>query len=622
MISDTLANYISRDFSCILGLSTLEMSGSLFLVSPLNKRYTYPSLTNASIDFRYNPEKPLIQMNEWSKESGIYTLSSDDILNKEYISSNNDWKISTILNLAPTLDEAIHGSLNSSNENYSFISTISFDGSKIQSLENIRISYTEQTGVDENNQPIYTTKNEVVSLTKNEFLSGYINPTTPRAKAIKNKINEITENSKIQLFKQGFDNLDGVLDCYFRIYKSKTEYFGFLGFKVYYFNGSGASTINLHNVSFSLDNSMIKNFISNFSLLGLILDSKKGFIKLYINDDFIENKTLDLIKINNSSLNYPSSNSDECKKMILGGEGSKCLKMRDFFVFDRPFLDYELKFFFMVIQGKFINKQIPDLVKLGILPKQVSEYTVSDIGSIISIPYTDSSGNIIEPIEFEVVGVNHHKDINDETKPTITLMTKNVIRYAAFDAIEQGNPDSNRASHGNNRWLVSNIRQWLNSEGAANEWFTSQHDYDQAPSGNFVYNGFGAYLDEAGFLAGFSNEVKRHLATIRNKTILCNADKSTLSKDYEETEDRAFLPSYTEMGFGNLDSNNPEGSHLAQKFIDNASRKKGNDSRYWMRTPYLNGTQYVFSVDFEGKSATDARAYNGDLTVAPLIVLC
>ena len=104
-----------------------------------------------------------------------------------------------------------------------------------------------------------------------------------------------------------------------------------------------------------------------------------------------------------------------------------------------------------------------DLVSLGILPKQISEYTDDDIGSIIFIPYTDESGKIIlyndrhqpppylyggEPpyqyngsIEFEVVGVNHHKDINDESKPTITLMTRNIIRHATFDAREPNNPN-------------------------------------------------------------------------------------------------------------------------------------------------------------------------------------
>ena len=123
-----------------------------------------------------------------------------------------------------------------------------------------------------------------------------------------------------------------------------------------------------------------------------------------------------------------------------------------------------------------IVPEISDLVALGILPKPVSEYTDADIGSTILIPYTDSSGKILLNngcIEFEIVGVNHHKDINDESKPTITLMTKNVLRPAVFDGKETNNPQRNRQYYGNNRWLVSNIRQWLNSNDVANELITS-----------------------------------------------------------------------------------------------------------------------------------------------------
>ena len=63
-----------------------------------------------------------------------------------------------------------------------------------------------------------------------------------------------------------------------------------------------------------------------------------------------------------------------------------------------------------------------DLVALGILPKPISEFTNDDIGTEVSIPYTDASGIISNPIVFEVVGVNHHT--SDAHPQTITLMTK------------------------------------------------------------------------------------------------------------------------------------------------------------------------------------------------------
>lgn len=50
---------------------------------------------------------------------------------------------------------------------------------------------------------------------------------------------------------------------------------------------------------------------------------------------------------------------------------------------------------------------------------------------------------------------------------SVTLITEKIISLKCFDAIESGNSDSNRRSYGNNRWIYSNIRQWLNSTAAA-----------------------------------------------------------------------------------------------------------------------------------------------------------
>jgi hypothetical protein len=61
-----------------------------------------------------------------------------------------------------------------------------------------------------------------------------------------------------------------------------------------------------------------------------------------------------------------------------------------------------------------------------------------------------------------VVGINHHKE------NSLTLMTKNIIRFAAFDAKEHNNPIPDIPIDGNSRWSLSNIRQWLNSTKGAN----------------------------------------------------------------------------------------------------------------------------------------------------------
>jgi bifunctional DNA-binding transcriptional regulator/antitoxin component of YhaV-PrlF toxin-antitoxin module len=289
---------------------------------------------------------------------------------------------------------------------------------------------------------------------------------------------------------------------------------------------------------------------------------------------------------------------------------------------------------FAVAYKKQITIPNQDLVTLGILPKQVSEYTDDDIGSIILIPYTDESGNIEGPIEFEVVGVNHHKNINDESKPTITLMTKYLIRHAAFDGKEPTNPESDIAKYGNSRWAVSNIRQWLNSEGKANEWFTPQHEYDTAPDISTIVNAdateAGSYADEAGFLAGFSDEIKQHFATVRNTTIRYEDFLDPLSQYTEETEDKIFLFSGTEMGLNsNLDKNKLEGNTLSKKFINNASVfktfKSGELGYYWTRSQNILHASWPYAVCVQSETSifgSSQHAYTGSCGIAPVIVLC
>ena len=256
-----------------------------------------------------------------------------------------------------------------------------------------------------------------------------------------------------------------------------------------------------------------------------------------------------------------------------------------------------------------------DLVKLGILTKQVSEFTSDDIGKVeVLIPYTDASGVISGPIVFEVVGVNHHT--TTEHPKTITLMTKNIIRKAAFDAKEPDNTNSYRKNGGNNRWSVSNIRQWLNSSGAAGSWWSAQHEYDEAPTSDNVYRADGAYADAPGFLAGFSANVLQHFTDITNTTALHSVD----GDGTETTVDKVFLPSYAEMGFGS-----GEGSHLSIRYPDANSRiKSGEDGIYWTRSPYrVMYPQSVYYINATGNNGSGVfyMSANTNYGIAPIIVL-
>ena len=253
---------------------------------------------------------------------------------------------------------------------------------------------------------------------------------------------------------------------------------------------------------------------------------------------------------------------------------------------------------------------ISDLIQLGILTKPLAQYT---IGQSIFIPYTDTSNAITSPIEFQVVGINHHKE------NSLTLMTKNIIRCAAFDAIEPNNPDSERVSYGNNRWGVSNIRQWLNSTKGANQWWSPTHDYDSEPTEDNIYYSThtGDIATSPGFLSGFSSEILQHFATVQNVTALSSEDGG----GYETTQDKAFLASYTEL-FGVSNDGIQEGNYLSEKFADDESRIKkfnGESSQYWTRSPYTLFNAWLYYVNVQGDVDFPLAYYVAGC--APIVVL-
>ena len=87
---------------------------------------------------------------------------------------------------------------------------------------------------------------------------------------------------------------------------------------------------------------------------------------------------------------------------------------------------------------------------------------------------------------------------------SVTLVTNQIIKMLCFDATEPSNGNSDRRGYGNNRYIYSNLRQWLNSPAAAGQWYTAQHSVDQTPDSSHVWNGVNPYSGLAGFLNAFT----------------------------------------------------------------------------------------------------------------------
>lgn len=166
-----------------------------------------------------------------------------------------------------------------------------------------------------------------------------------------------------------------------------------------------------------------------------------------------------------------------------------------------------------------------------------------------------------------------------------------------YDAEEPSNPNPNRQSSGNNRYSVSNINQWLNSDGAANEWYTAQHEYDAPPS----------YQNKAGFLNEWSNNDKVILQNKEWVTTLTSIDGSGT----DTFSQRIVLMSTTELGL-----QEDTGGNKLDIFNSNSDRLTGSGS-YWTRTPHPSTAPSVYDVTAAGSLNTYGNA-DGSISVRPI----
>ncbi len=231
------------------------------------------------------------------------------------------------------------------------------------------------------------------------------------------------------------------------------------------------------------------------------------------------------------------------------------------------------------------------------------------------------------PIVWKKADSNHA----DYPVNSTTLITEKIIALRAVDAKEPNNSDSNRKSYGNNKYSVSNIDQWLNSEAAAGEWYSARHDADQAPTEKSTHVSYNTYTEDAGFLNGFSDGFKDSLLDTELKVVL---NTVTDGGNYESIIRKIFFASTTEVGLANENAI-AEGSCLAL-FTDNTSRlayptaECVADSDYqntsfavdkprfwWLRTPNSSNSISVRIV-YSGGALNNGAACSGSGGVRPL----
>ena len=230
-----------------------------------------------------------------------------------------------------------------------------------------------------------------------------------------------------------------------------------------------------------------------------------------------------------------------------------------------------------------------------------------------------------EPIVWRVGDQNHYGT------GLTPLVTDRVIKYAAFDATESGG-DSNRMNNGNNRWLYSNARQWLNSDAAAGSWYSAQHQYDRPPSSSYVWSGYNAYDQDVGFLNGFTADEKDAIQAVTIENELASYDGG----GKESTTEKVFLLSCTEVGLsggqacGKLWSifnsgNSSRVCYGTAKAVAASTYSAGyistTSGNYWfLRDAYASNSCSVRLVYADGSLSND-YARNGDNGLRPALNL-
>ncbi len=221
------------------------------------------------------------------------------------------------------------------------------------------------------------------------------------------------------------------------------------------------------------------------------------------------------------------------------------------------------------------------------------------------------------PVVWDVIGIDHDKPTDPRFTHSLTIQSHDCLLNAQFDAPEPDNPDSDRQERGNNRYLHSAIRQWLNSAETTFTW-QPQHQYDVAPTG--------APYDGAGFLKLLDPELVAVLGAVDKQvarnTVTDGGGQDTFS-------DKVFLLSRVEFYGGTEGETSGEAPYPYYESLASSPTIDALDGRikylgtstssWWLRSP---NTGNAYTVRYSGMTGSMSHAFaRYNLGVAPAVVI-
>lgn len=221
------------------------------------------------------------------------------------------------------------------------------------------------------------------------------------------------------------------------------------------------------------------------------------------------------------------------------------------------------------------------------------------VGAILKDTRTTYGG---QPIMWQIADLNHP----GYPGGSVTLASQRILTCKPFDAKEPNNPDANCAAKGCARYSLSNIRAWANSAAPAGEWYVPAHEYDAPPIAANLEDSHNPYMEEAGFLHGFSAKFINSMMPTTLKTLI----PTPYGGGFDEVTDKIFLASLAELALVNINEID-EGSAMAM-----AQKSKGRctmpteycvASSTWSETKFSAAKNYYWW----SRSADGRNTYSG-----------
>ena len=215
-----------------------------------------------------------------------------------------------------------------------------------------------------------------------------------------------------------------------------------------------------------------------------------------------------------------------------------------------------------------------------------------------------------------IIAINQDTPTNALYPYSITLQFHGILLKAMFDSSEPSNPDANRQVGGNNRYIHSAIKQWLNSSDTTFAW-VSKHAYDVAPTGT-PYTG-------SGFLKLLDQDLVNVLGAVNKQVAKATSDGG----GQDIFSDKVFLLSPKEIygtdeGVITGEVAYPYYSQMVASVTDAAvtSRIKylsATGTQWWLRSPRLINSFRTRGIDLTG--GVNYYTDNGSLGIAPAFVI-